>query len=396
MSKEAYVGAIIADVHWGAFKAQLLYSEMKELTLDTLDKMAILDFVIIAGDFFDDKISMNSDHAKYSMEYLSRLLDICKKKNAKLRIVKGTESHDNRQLEIFGILNKKDEYDFKVVETVSTEWMFDDFHVLYIPEEYIVDKEEYYKDYLDKEYDMIFGHGLVNEVMFVATKQESEATMAKAPVFKSEELLKICKGPIFFGHIHIPQIIKERFFYVGSSSRWCFGEEQDKGFYLVTYETDTNQFITEFKVNKKARRYDTVVIDYKSPLFEDKHQNQLEFLMNLAQTLVIDYLRLEINIPEDYPNPALLTHTINEAFLKYSNIKTKIINNNKARKEKETEQKVNLLLEKYGFIFDNISHEEKISKFIKIKYNRNIPLDRLRQYLYNEITKGELQNGGKE
>jgi len=394
LQNNPYVGAIFADVHTGAFKPVILYNEFKEEALEYLEGLAILDFIVICGDFFHTKLSMNSDHAKYAFQILMRLLDICEKKNAKLRIVKGTESHDNKQLEIFESIIKMSKYDFKIIDTVGTEMLFDDMKVLYIPEEYVEDKDEYYKDYFDQEYDMIFGHGLVSEVVFVASRQESEETMAKAPVFKSEELLRICKGPVFFGHIHTPQVINDRFIYVGSFSRWSFGEEEDKGFYTVSYETDSSNFMTEFIVNKKARKYDTITIDYTSPIFDKSETEQVDYLIKLANSLVIDYLRLEINIPEEYDKSPLLVNMINDVFNKYPNIKTKINNNKKLRQKKETEEKINLLLTRYGFIFDKtLSHEEKLSLFIKEKYNRNIPVNKMRQYLYEQLRVRGSQHG---
>lgn len=391
MSEKVYVGSVIADIHWGAVKPQILYEELKKTILNKLEKLPVLDFIVIVGDYFDDKTSLNSVCAKYAFEFLYKLLDICLEKDAKLRIIKGTESHDNKQLELFEVFQKMDKYDFKIISTVSSEDLFDDLKVLYIPEEYIKNKDEYYKDFFDKEYDMIFAHGLVNEVKFIATKQESESTMAKAPIFKSIELLNICKGPVFFGHIHIPQVIQDRLLYVGSISRWCFGEEQDKGFYLVTYKPEDNDFITEFIVNKWAKRYDTIVVDCNSTVFKTSANEQIDFLLKLVSSLNIDFIRLEINIPEDYPDTLLFINLINDTFNKYPNVKLKVINTNKTKKEKEVEKKINILLEKYSFLFTKtLSYEEKISRYMKEKYNKNMSLEKLREYLYQDITKGGL------
>jgi hypothetical protein len=390
LGNKAYVGVNLADIHWGVMKPQELYEQLKKTVLKQLEDMAVLDFIIIEGDYYDTKISLNSDHAKYSLQFMSRLLEIAHDKGAKVRIIKGTESHDNKQLEALEVFTRNNKYDFRIISTVEEEWLFDDMHVLYIPEEYVTDKDEYYKEYFTQEYDMIFGHGLISEVAFVAAKQESEVTMSKAPIFNSEQLLNICKGPIFFGHIHIPQIVKDRFFYVGSTSRWCFGEEEDKGFYLVTYSPDNSKFLAEFIVNKYAKKYDTVVIDYNSSFFKDDDKSNVDYLVKLVDGLLIDNLRLIVNIPEDYPNALLLSQMINEMFSKYSNIKVLINNNSKMRQKKETEEKINLLLEKYGFIFSKtMCPEEKISEYIRIKYNKNIPVDKIRYYLYQQILRGE-------
>jgi len=386
LTNKAYVGVNLADIHWGVINPKKYYEQLKKVVLDYLEELPILDYIMIAGDYFDTKLSMNSEHAKYALKFMSKLFDIAKKKKTKIRIIKGTETHDNKQLELLESMPNDDKIDFKVINTVTDEWLFDDLHILYIPEEYVENKDEYYGEYFSKEYDMIIGHGLVNEVAFVASKQESEVTMSKAPIFKSDILLKICKGPIFFGHIHIPQVIKDRFFYIGSTTRWCYGEEDDKGFYLVTYSPENGKFITEFVVNKLADRYDTVIIDYNSSMFKSSEKDQIDFLLEIVNNMRVDHLRLIINIPEDYPNAILLTNMINELFSKYQNLKVIINNNSKMRKKKETEEKINLLLEKYGMIFDKTkSHEEKISEYIRIKYNKNIPVNKIRYYLYQKI-----------
>lgn len=383
---KAYVGLVISDIHFGVLKPMDLYNQLKESFLDYIEKLAIIDFIVITGDLFDSKISLNSDHAKVSIQFMKRIIEICKNKNTKIRILKGTESHDNKQLDILDIFYNTENIDLKIINNVSDEYLFENFRVLYIPEEYMENKDEYYGSYFNTTYDMIFGHGLVNEVVFVASKQESEITISKAPVFKTEDLINICKGPIFFGHIHTPQVIKERFFYVGSFSRWCFGEEEDKGFYLVSYAPDNGKFKAEFIKNKLAKTYNTVRIDETSALFNENVDKIIDNMMSFINTFSADYLRFVVSIPEDYENPLLLTNMLNEVFSKFVNVKLVVNNNSKLRRKKDVEEKINLLLDKYGFIFDkNIPHEEKISRFLKIKYNKNIPITKLRDYLYQQI-----------
>lgn len=387
MKKElSYVGVIIADVHFGALSSEELYNQLSKHFLNHLKKMKVLDFVVIAGDLFDAKISLNSDHTKYAFLFLKSLINICISKNAKLRIIKGTESHDNRQLDVLQFLMSSN-CDIKIFNHVESEELFPDFNVLYIPEEYMEDKDRYYNEFFNKEYDMIFGHGLMNEVAFVAKMQDSEVTMAKAPIFKSDELLNICKGPIFFGHIHKAQCIKERIYYTGSFSRWCFGEESEKGFMMVVYNPENNNYETEFIENKSAKIYNTMIVDYGSKFFSIEANQQLEYILSLVQTLDVYRLRIIFNIPEDYENPIFVTNLINDTFSKYPDIKV-IINNNsrEKKKKKEVEDKIQLLMTKYDFIFDkSLSPEDKISKFILLKYNKNITVDKMREYLYNKL-----------
>lgn len=386
--KQVYVGAVIADIHAGAFNGAILENELSNGFLKYLKSMKILDFVIIAGDLFDSKISLNADHTKRIFGFLRELIELCRVKGAKLRIVKGTESHDNQQLDVINQFIDSS-CDVKVINTVEKEYLFDNLKVLYLPEEYVKDANEYYKEFYSDNYDMVFGHGMVKEVSFVAKAQQSEVTMSKAPVFNTENLLSMTKGPIFFGHIHKAQTIKEDFYYVGSYSRWVFGETEPKGFMTVAYTPDNGSYDVEFIENKLARTFDTIVVNGEAFYQNDPHE-QMKYLMDTIKRAPSDHLRVIFNIPEDYDKPILLTNMINDVFNKTTGIKV-IINNNAKdiKKRKENEEKVKAILTTYDFLFDKgkgATPEEKLSRFIKIKFNKNIPEDVLRDILYTKLS----------
>ena len=375
-----YKGVMIADIHFGALPVERLYNEL-EIFLDFIEKKS-LDFIVILGDWFDKKINLNSKDAKYSTVFFERICQICVDNSIKLRIIQGTESHDNSQLEVLEILAKNKPVDFKVFYEVEEEELFPDFNVLYVPEEYINSIDEKYGKYMNKKYDMIFGHGMIQEVKFAALIQSSETTMKKAPIFKSKMLCDMCYGPIFFGHIHTKDIFNDRLYYVGSYSRWKFGEEEDKGFYYVKYENDTKEFEAKFIVNDKAMKYDTIEIyEKESGFYKLNTENQIKYIQNLIQSFEYDFLRLQFYIPQGYENENLLINMINESFGKYKNLKLDFKVNSKIKSKREVEEKINLLLDKYGFIFDNkIDTYTKINKFILEKYNKDISVEKIKEY----------------
>ena len=375
-----YKGVMIADIHFGALPVERLYNEL-ELFLDFIEKKS-LDFIVILGDWFDKKINLNSKDAKYSTVFFERICQICIDNDIKLRIIQGTESHDNSQLEVLEILAKNKPVDFKVFYEVTEEELFPDFNVLYVPEEYINSIDEKYGKYMNKKYDMIFGHGMIQEVKFAALIQSSETTMKKAPIFKSKMLCDMCYGPIFFGHIHTKDIFNDRLYYVGSYSRWKFGEEEDKGFYYVKYENDTKEFEAKFIVNDKAMKYDTIEIyEKESGFYKLNTENQIKYIQNLIQSFEYDFLRLQFYIPQGYENENLLINMVNESFGKYKNLKLDFKVNSKIKSKREVEEKINLLLDKYGFIFDNkIDTYTKINKFILEKYNKDISVEKIKEY----------------
>ena len=375
-----YKGVMIADIHFGALPVERLYNEL-EIFLDFIEKKS-LDFIVILGDWFDKKINLNSKDAKYSTVFFERICQICIDNDIKLRIIQGTESHDNSQLEVLEILAKNKPVDFKVFYEVEEEELFPDFNVLYVPEEYINSIDEKYGKYMNKKYDMIFGHGMIQEVKFAALIQSSETTMKKAPIFKSKMLCDMCYGPIFFGHIHTKDIFNDRLYYVGSYSRWKFGEEEDKGFYYVKYENDSKEFEAKFIVNNKAMKYDTIEIyEKESGFYKLNTENQIKYIQNLIQSFEYDFLRLQFYIPQGYENENLLINMVNESFGKYKNLKLDFKVNSKIKSKREVEEKINLLLDKYGFIFDNkLDTYTKINKFILEKYNKDISVEKIKEY----------------
>lgn len=375
-----YKGALIADIHFGALPINDLYSEL-QMFLDYIDKKDI-DFIVILGDWFDRKLNMNSKDAKYSTICFERICQIAMNNNIKVRMIQGTESHDNNQLEILEILAKNKHIDFKVFYEVGEEELFPNFNVLYVPEEYITSFDDKYGKYMNNTYDMIFGHGVIQEVKFAAYLQHTEKTMKKAPIFKSNMLMSICDGPIFFGHVHTRDVFHDRVYYVGSYSRWMFGEEEDKGFYTVKYDDKTKEFETKFIVNQLAKRYDTIEIyDKDTRFYKLDKESQIKYLISILDSIDYDFIRIQFYIPDDYSEYNFLISMITESFSKYKNVKLDFKVNSKIKSRKQVEEKINILLERYGFIFDNkIDCYTKIRQFIIEKFNKDISIDKIKDF----------------
>lgn len=370
---------VLSDVHIGALNPTQLLSELQLAFFDNLDDINI-DAIIITGDLFDSKLSMNSSHVKMAFVFLNKLFTVCRDRGCKLRIIKGTESHDNKQLDILSMINM--DIDFKVISTVESEYLFKDLRVLYVPEEYVKDPEEYYKSYFSEEYDMIFGHGMIREVSF-SSHGENNTNYTKSPIFNSSDLLSICRGPIFFGHIHKMQRIKDRFYYVGSFSRWCFGEDEEKGFFSCGYDTNDYSHTPIFIVNEYAKKYDTLIIPSDSSIFNDIDFDKINTFISNINTDMNKNIRMIINMPEDCKDPLLITNIFYDIGSKYGNLKIKIISSTDVKKNNDRKERINQLLEKYDFVFNSeLTYEDKLVQYIKVKYDKHISLEKLNSYLY--------------
>lgn len=383
-----YHGIVISDIHFGAFEPSLLSHELEEIFIKYLNSMKKIDFIVIDGDYFDHKIYLNERTSKYASQFMNQLVDISKTHHCPIRIVYGTESHEaNQYSSAFSIY---DDIDFKVIYTVSSEELVPGLKVLYLPEEYIYSKKEYYKDFFSKsgEYDYVFGHGVIQEVMTEAsrsTKEKADTTRKKVPIFTTSELIDICKGQIYFGHYHINTNIMDKVFYVGSYSRWMHGEESPKGFYHLECNPEKEEYSQTFVENTLARRFITYVYGYDSDVIKDENSllEELNRRDKLTEALDGDHVRYVFNIPEDYPNPEFIMNLLNERYRFNDAVKVSVVNGYVEKKKSINKKSLKDALDEYPMIFDrSVQLENKIEYFIKKKFDKEVSIPNIKHYLY--------------
>lgn len=386
-----YRGYIISDIHVGAMDLETLYNEYTELFINRIKKDNKLDFVIVCGDFFDHKFYLNDNAAKMSYKMLKDLIEVCKDKDIPLRFVYGTESHECNQYDIMNVMKIYD--NVKVVKFVSDEELLPDLNILYLPEEHVNNMDDYYDKYLSNynKYDYVFGHGVIREVMTnlsVHIDNKSDDKRKKTKVFNTKELDKVCKGEVYFGHYHINIETDNKFFSIGSFSRWRYGEEERKGFYIVEYNTDKEKYSHEYIENTLAKDYKTIRIGYNNEVFtnEDKLKESIDGFNNMIKREAYDNIRVVFNIPSNIEHPESTINYIKETLKKSDNIKVEIVNGYIDEKRKIQKEKVNETNQLYSFIFDkNLPLEDKTSKFISITYNKEISNNDIKKYLYQPL-----------
>lgn len=379
MKQNLFNVAVIADIHFGAIRPDQLYTELKESFLDFI-KDKYLDMIVIAGDFFNSIISLNSQSALKAFKFMRELVEICEKNEIKyVRIIEGTLSHDNLQILNFQNYESNKKVDFKVITTVREESLSNGLNILYLPEEYMEDPISYYKDYIckpSKYYDFIFGHGMFKETSFV--KDDSESMISKAPIWDSKFLSSICRGPIFFGHIHTSQIIRKHIYYTGSFSRWVYGQEEDKGFYIFTYHMETGKYLTEFIVNKLARKFDTTKVFLEKAL----ETQTVDELIKRLKLFKVDNLRIQVLVEALQKDYSLPISIMKEYFTGKPGYKFELIDLREKAQHQQMEEKINKLSSDYEFLFDdNLPVQTKIHKFIKRKYEKDVSEEKIMNLL---------------
>ena len=391
-----YKGILIADLHIGVINTQKQYEEIKQRIFPKIISEKP-DFIIFLGDYYDHKLSLNDESTYYAVLIINEIIRICKDnglETTKLRFVYGTESHEWDQ---YKFLNAMDtDFNIRVIRYCEEEDLFPDLKVLYIPEEHLYNKGEYYEKFLSqtKKYDYIFGHGVIREVMKEAAiiSDNNNSNRKKVPIFSTGELTYACKGQVYFGHYHIHTNINDTVFYVGSFNRWCFGEEEPKGFYLITKDTDEYDeeiYECEFIENDLTDTFKTISFGYENAIFKDQQimEKKLTQIDNMIKDNIFNHVRFEFNIPKTSFNPEYIMNFVKERYRFNDSIKVNIVHGYQEEKKKKEKEEIEKWNEENAPYFNrSISIEDKVAYFIGMEFKREIKPDKISIYLNKELS----------
>lgn len=263
MNKDSIRYLVLGDIHLGHPRNKTeniidaLYAFFANLDTDLK-----LDIVFLAGDLFDSLLDYDSPDSNLATIWAASLMKYCGQRQIKLRVLKGTPSHDWNQSEIFNTLAAAAKFsvDMKYVNSLSIEHIDDlGISVLYVPDEWRSDPNVTYDevkallahDNLDK-VDIAIMHGNFGYQLPVQA--------IKAPRHDEEKYLSIVKYFISIGHIHTSSVYS-RILAEGSFDRLAHGEEEPKGAMLCMIHNDGHgeYFFIE---NKKAKIFKTINIKF--------------------------------------------------------------------------------------------------------------------------------------
>lgn len=273
----------ISDIHFGRMNPQYQYKLLSEQFIYKI-KDINFDFICISGDLFDHKMYAENDAIMYASLFVNELHQMCKAKDAMLIIIKGTPSHDSDQLKLF--YSQMDQW-FSIVEHIGFV-NHNGYRILCIPEEHGLDVSEYTKALYSDWYDMAIFHGLLKGSCYGA---DTPTIDTSGPPIFSLNHFRFCAGPIIGGHIHVANCFQSHMYYTGSPYRWCFGEEQEKGFIVMCMDDDTRKYMVHFEPIKSLT-YTTINIDDQFTLADPK--TIIENIKLYITNNHIDYIRLEV------------------------------------------------------------------------------------------------------
>jgi len=357
----------ISDIHFGARDdSKTLYEELKNNFIKHCSEVHP-DLIVICGDCYDKRVLIDSE----ANVYLNKFIFDCIQTGATIILFEGTDSHDRHQIngfthyvsDKFFIINKVKEIDVCGL------------HCLILPEEYVRDNS-YYKEYLKKKYDFVFGHGMFKHVSFGSIENKE---YSRHPFTFDYLMFKdIVKYYVVFGHIHIHSEYKNKIIYNGSFSRLNFGEEEPKGWY--EFNLNKNKCDHKFIENTDAPSFKSI---YASDLPDDT-DNLLKQLRGYSESN--NYLRIVINtdISDSKYNTIY-------GFVKNREncvIKRKIKQNEEINTTVELNQSVK---EKQEALknkmkeYQNLNFYQITQKIAKENYNENIDEDYINKVLNTQL-----------
>jgi hypothetical protein len=212
-----------------------------------------IDLLVLAGDMTDTELSLASLEAQHVIEFFIRLYQECEKNDVDICLLRGTVSHDRDHLRILKSLHATYKFKNKLHyhETIGlTEITHLGLKIGFLPdnlpyktsnEAIAVLKELMHKKGWDM-LDYVVFHGYAKHVL--------PTGMDHADTIFDIEQFDFVKRAVMAGHVHTPSLKSHRFsndhelhfFYNSSFERLAHGEEEDKGFMLVTEDGDDTEF----------------------------------------------------------------------------------------------------------------------------------------------------------
>lgn len=247
--------AVISDVHLGHNNtptATICENIIEEFLANI--HVAASDIIFISGDFFDQLLNFSAPSSIDIIGIISIVLRYCHNRNIKLRVLKGTGTHDYDQSQHFVSIAKhlNISLDLKYVNTLYIEYIPEwDINILYIPDEYRLLHSQTLletKALLSERNLATVDIGIMHGMFDLQIPKGIDI-----PYHDSKEYLTLVSGLIFIGHDHKHQSYK-RITIPGSFDRLTHGEEQPKGFLTAILNSDNSYKVT-FHENTRAKKY---------------------------------------------------------------------------------------------------------------------------------------------
>lgn len=374
---------VSADWHLGATDPYRFRHELLELVKRVIRQKKKIDLFVVAGDTFDMKEYFTSDTITSFFLIMKELLEVTEPLKTQFRFIEGTRTHDAKQLvqlqNIFDMMTVPGNSRVSFIHEVTTE-IFNGADILYLPEEYVVDSDLYYRGYMSHHHDFIFGHGPTDLMWYMKKEGEQPEKHNHATVFKADDLCKAAHYS-YFGHFHynIAAGIDKRFKSIGTVSRWEFDKDGKCGLYHVEYDLSTNVAVEEYIENDLAPIMPTVAFVIKENYELSEISKRISEKLSKIQDFA-DKTRLIVTIYSSLDNFIVMRDFVLASFGNIPNVKLmlKVVSESNAETTEEVspEEAERIALEERPYLYDkSMRDESRIAAFIKKKADVNISLE---------------------
>jgi DNA repair exonuclease SbcCD nuclease subunit len=254
----------LTDVHFGNKRVPAAYikEDIEKHVIPQLDDS--IDLFLLGGDFFDALLSLDNEAGWTALYVIDMLLMKAQQHQFLIRVLQGTYTHDRKQNRTFvsrvpRVLGTTDHDLVKCVYSLDIEHIdLLDIDVMYIPGDLP------YKNCYERAKELLVSHGLkkVDVIVhhgFMDHLLPKIDAISRANVLTEQQFLDLTSGVVLSGHYHTPSV-HNRLISGGSFTRFCHGEEEPKGFFIVTLDTNTHGLHPEFIENKSAPPFITIDI----------------------------------------------------------------------------------------------------------------------------------------
>lgn len=355
----------INDLHFGIQDTERELSELRKNFIPFVKENDV-DVIFLGGDYFDHKLSLGEPFSIMALEFFKDLVEVCAEKNIKLRCIEGTQSHDRFQPRILeNCIPENTSIDYKYFETVGTETLLG-MNILYVPEEYPLNVNEYYAEYKTQKFDLMLVHGTWDFIGFGGEEDNERNDINTAPIFVYSEWKDALEnGLSICGHIHgrhgytVPEGTK--IIYPGSFTAWSFDQISPRGFLYGQFDIDKEKDRITYKFinNPDAPTYAN--LDIKS-LGLDLENTSLDVIKEKIQEMSGKVDHLKVNLDALSAEKILILKGL------YADNKNIHIDNKPKKKVVEKTQSDKFV--KFAYLLnDKLSTAEAVQRYVKEEFN---------------------------
>ena len=271
-----------SDIHLGCprLDPELTVHNLLEWLVGVIDTHRP-DLIGLQGDLFDTSISYTDRWSPLIMEFIGTLLNTARVYGCKMRILRGTFSHDRTQPNIIPVLNKTlgINLDLKYLDTICVEYLSDfEVKIGYIPDntphpssdEVLECLKEKMKEVGWESLDYLYMHGSFDHTLPLPAQKHCRVLFRK-------DQFDFVKRFVITGHIH-QHCIKAHIINNGSLGRLDFRDAHEpKG--CIFIDDDGKDAAISFLENPTTCRFmtwDMSEVDLEHPSLLSPYTDQLK------------------------------------------------------------------------------------------------------------------------